>query len=115
MSRFNAVVFDWAGTTIDFGSFAPMGVFVAAFRQFGIDATIAEARTPMGAPKRDHIKAMITAPRLSAEWARVRGAAPTEADIDQVYEVFVPMNEKGVADYATSSVMGRAWSSGICK
>ena len=44
---------------------------------------------------------MITAPRLSAEWARVRGAAPTDADIDQVYEVFVPMNEKVVADYAT--------------
>lgn len=101
MNHLKAVVFDWAGTTIDFGSFAPMGVFVEAFRQFGVDATIAEARAPMGAPKRDHIKAMITAPRLSAEWARVRGAAPTDADIDQVYEVFVPMNEKVVADYAT--------------
>ena len=51
MNRFKAVVFDWAGTTIDFGSFAPMGVFVEAFRQFGIDATIAEARAPMGAPQ----------------------------------------------------------------
>lgn len=100
MSRFKAVVFDWAGTMIDFGSFAPMGVFVEAFRQFDIEATIAEARAPMGAPKRDHIKSMITAPRLSAEWARVHGAAPTESDIDRIYEVFVPMNEKVVADYA---------------
>ena len=101
MNSFKAVVFDWAGTTIDFGSFAPMGVFVEAFRHFDIEATIAEARAPMGAPKRDHIKAMITAPRLAAEWARMHGAAPTEADIDRVYEVFVPMNEKVVADYAT--------------
>jgi phosphonoacetaldehyde hydrolase len=26
MARFKAAVFDWAGTTIDFGSFAPVGV-----------------------------------------------------------------------------------------
>lgn len=101
MQRFKAVVFDWAGTTIDFGSFAPMGVFVEAFRRFDVEATIAEARAPMGAPKRDHIKAMLSAPRLSAEWQRVHGAAPTEADIDRVYAVFVPMNEQVVADYAT--------------
>jgi len=101
MSKFKAVVFDWAGTMIDFGSFAPMGVFVEAFKRFGINATIAEARAPMGAPKRAHIKAMLMAPRLSAEWARAHGAAPTEADIDRVYEVFVPMNEEVVADYAT--------------
>lgn len=100
MTRFKAVVFDWAGTTIDFGSFAPMGVFVEAFRRFGLEATIAEARAPMGAPKRDHIRAMLTAPRLSAEWERVHGAAPTESDIDRIYEVFVPMNEEVVAQYA---------------
>lgn len=100
MKRFNAVVFDWAGTMIDFGSFAPMGAFVEAFRKFGVETTIDEARAPMGAPKRDHIKAMLAAPRLAAEWQRVHGAAPTEADIDRVYEVFVPMNEAVVADYA---------------
>lgn len=100
MRRFKAVVFDWAGTMIDFGSFAPMGVFVEAFRRFGVDVTIAEARAPMGSAKRDHIKAMITAPRIAAAWAARRGAAPTEADIDRVYEVFVPMNEEVVADHA---------------
>lgn len=101
MTRFKAVVFDWAGTMIDFGSFAPMGVFVEAFRTFGLEATIAEARAPMGAPKRAHIKAMLMAPRLSSEWARVHGSAPSEADIDRIYAVFVPMNEEVVADYAT--------------
>lgn len=101
MTQVKAVVFDWAGTMIDFGSFAPMGVFVEAFRRFGVEAGIEEARAPMGAPKRDHIKAMLAAPRLAAEWQRVQGAAPTEADIDRIYEVFVPMNEEVVADYAT--------------
>jgi phosphonoacetaldehyde hydrolase len=101
LKRFKAVVFDWAGTMIDFGSFAPMGVFVKAFAQFGVDVTIAEARAPMGAPKRNHIKAMMTAPRVAAAWEARHGAAPTEADIDRVYAVFVPMNEAVVADYAT--------------
>ena len=43
-----AVVFDWAGTIVDFGSRAPMGIFVEVFRQFGVKITIEEARGPMG-------------------------------------------------------------------
>lgn len=101
MTSLKAVIFDWAGTMIDFGSFAPMGVFVEAFRRFDVEATIPEARAPMGLPKWDHIDAMLKAPRLSAEWARVHGALPTPADVDRIYEVFVPMNEEVVADYAT--------------
>ncbi len=99
--RFKAVVFDWAGTMVDFGSFAPMAVFVQAFARFGVEVSIAEARAPMGAPKRDHIKAMLGAPRIADAWARAHGHAPGDADIDAVYDVFVPMNEEVVADYAT--------------
>ncbi|HEY2255245.1 MAG TPA: phosphonoacetaldehyde hydrolase, partial [Variovorax sp.] len=57
-STLQAVVFDWAGTIIDFGSCAPMGAFVNLFEQFGVGITIAEAREPMGLPKWDHIKAL---------------------------------------------------------
>jgi phosphonoacetaldehyde hydrolase len=100
MSRIRAVIFDWAGTMIDFGSFAPMAVFVEAFRRFGVEATIEEARAPMGMPKWDHIDAMLKTPRLAAAWERAHGAAPGRADVDRVYEVFVPMNEDVVADYS---------------
>lgn len=101
MSGFKAVVFDWAGTTIDFGSFAPMGVFVEAFKRFGIETTIEEARGPMGAPKWHHIDAMMKLPSVATQWQAKYGAAPNKADVDKVYEVFVPMNEEVVADYAT--------------
>jgi phosphonoacetaldehyde hydrolase len=101
MSRIQAVIFDWAGTMIDFGSFAPMGVFVEAFRKFGVEATIEEARAPMGMPKWDHINAMLAQPRLATAWQEAQGAAPGQTDVDRVYEVFVPMNEEVVADYAT--------------
>lgn len=100
MNTFKAVVFDWAGTMVDFGSFAPMGVFVKAFAQFGIEATIEQARAPMGAPKWDHIRQMMDMPDIAAQWESQYGAAPSDTDVDRVYEVFVPMNEKVAADYA---------------
>jgi len=42
-----AVIFDWAGTTVDYGSRAPMGAFVKLFESEGIEMTIAQARIPM--------------------------------------------------------------------
>jgi phosphonoacetaldehyde hydrolase len=96
-----AVVFDWAGTVIDHGSLAPMGVFVKAFAKFGVEITIAEARGPMGMAKRDHIKTLLAQPRIAAAWRAAQGAAPDEAAIDRVYEVFVPMNVEAVTDYCT--------------
>jgi phosphonoacetaldehyde hydrolase len=100
MTRFKAVVFDWAGTMIDFGCFAPMGVFVEAFSRFGVPATIEDARKPMGLPKRSHIAAMLAAPHIAAAWEKAQGSAPDEAAIDRVYEVFVPLNEEVVASYS---------------
>ena len=100
MTKFKAVVFDWAGTMVDFGSFAPMGAFVEAFAEFGITATVAQARAPMGLPKRDHIKAMVLSSEIAAQWQSVHGAAPGEADIDRIYDVFVPMNERVAGKYA---------------
>jgi phosphonoacetaldehyde hydrolase len=101
MSRFKAVVFDWAGTIIDFGSFAPMGAFVETFGKFGVAVTIADARKPMGLPKRAHIAAMLAEPHVAEGWRAAQGAPPDEAAIDRVYELFVPLNEEVVGDYCT--------------
>ncbi|PWR17716.1 phosphonoacetaldehyde hydrolase [Zavarzinia compransoris] len=95
-----AVVFDWAGTIVDFGSRAPMGAFVEAYRRLGVEIAIAEARKPMGLPKRAHIAALMADPGIAARWAEAHGHAPGEADIDRVYAVFVPLNEAVVTDYA---------------
>lgn len=99
--KFRAVVFDWAGTMVDFGSFAPMGAFVRAFASFGVEVDIADARKPMGARKWDHIAAMLAEPHIAARWQAAQGSAPDAAAVDRVYQVFVPMNEAVAADYAT--------------
>lgn len=95
-----AVVFDWAGTVVDHGSLGPMGVFVEAFAEFGVAITIDEARRPMGIAKRPHVAALLAMPRIAEEWRRVRGDAPNEADVDRVYDVFVPKNIAVAARHA---------------
>ena len=101
MTLFKAVVFDWAGTTIDFGSFAPMGAFVETFAKFGVEVTIADARKPMGLPKRAHISQMLHEPHIAMRWEKAQGSAPDEAAIDRVYDLFVPLNEEVVGHYCT--------------
>jgi phosphonoacetaldehyde hydrolase len=95
-----AVVFDWAGTTVDYGSRAPMGAFVEVFAQFKVEISIAEARVPMGLPKWDHIKALLADQAIAARWRGAHGGPPTDRDVDRVYEVFVPLNRRVVTDYA---------------
>ncbi|MEN0041193.1 MAG: phosphonoacetaldehyde hydrolase [Pseudomonadota bacterium] len=100
MEQIRGVVFDWAGTMVDFGSRAPMGAFVEAFARFQVKVSVDEARRPMGLPKRDHIKAMLDDPEIAKRWQAARGHAPTEADIDELYDVFVPLNEEVSARHA---------------
>lgn len=74
-----AVIFDWAGTTVDYGCFAPVQAFVETFRAAGVEPTMEETRAPMGMLKIDHIRAMLAGERIKAEWERVHGHAPDEA------------------------------------
>lgn len=95
-----SVVFDWAGTIVDFGSRAPMGAFVQLFADFGIEISIAQARGPMGVAKWDHIAALCALPEVAAQWERRYGKPVATSDIDHLYEVFTPMNARVVGDFA---------------
>lgn len=81
-----AVIFDWAGTTVDFGSFAPVQAFINAFEKFGIKPTMEEVREPMGMLKRDHIRTMMEMPRIHEEWIRIHEKEFTQSDVEAVYE-----------------------------
>jgi len=89
--KLKAVIFDWAGTTVDFGCFAPTGVFIEVFRQKGVAITMKEARGPMGMHKRDHIREITKYPRVAAEWRIMRGGECSERDIEDMFNSFIPM------------------------
>lgn len=101
MSSVQAVIFDWAGTTVDFGSFAPTTIFVQAFREaYDFDISLKEARGPMGMGKWDHIRALGNDPTISARWQAQFGRLMTDADVDQIYETFMPLQIAKVAEHA---------------
>ncbi len=95
-----AIVFDWAGTTIDHGSCAPAIVFQEIFRQRGISITAAQAREPMGMAKRDHIAAITGVPEVSAAWRQKFDRECTSVDIDAMYEDFLPLQKATLKDHS---------------
>jgi len=95
-----AVIFDWAGTVVDHGSIAPVMAFVETFRLHGVEISVQEARGPMGMHKCDHIRAITQMPRVAAAWQAVHRRLPTEADVAAMYEEFIPLQLKVLADYA---------------
>ncbi len=94
------VLFDWAGTTIDFGSLAPVEVVREVFREFGIEVTEAEARGPMGKAKIDHLREVIRMPRVAALWNQKNASVASEQDIHQIYQRFLIMQKSVLAKYA---------------
>lgn len=94
-----AVIFDWAGTTVDFGCMAPAAVFQRIFEEAGVPVSIAEARAFMGQHKRDHIAAMLAEDSLRRRWCERHGAEPTDADVDRLFGNFVPQQLAALADH----------------
>lgn len=108
MSAIKAVVFDWAGTTIDYGCFAPIKGFIDGFKSIGVDITIDMARKPMGLSKLDHtraIAAMLPQPLSEEQIQKAYAAfeASLFADIenhcdvkDHVIETVAALRAQGV-------------------
>ena len=94
-----AVIFDWAGTVVDFGSLAPAAAFVEVFREFGVELTIAEARGPMGLAKREHIRALGRIPRVDAAWREAHGRALGAPDVERIHDIFEPLTARVAARY----------------
>lgn len=95
-----AIVFDWAGTVIDYGSCAPAAVFQKVFVEHGIVISAAQAREPMGMAKREHIAAILNMPTVQEAWRNSYKRDSTEADIDQIYEQFLPLQMQVLSEHA---------------
>jgi phosphonoacetaldehyde hydrolase len=96
-----AVIFDWAGTIVDFGSFAPTQIFVDAFAAaFDFELTLEEARGPMGLGKWQHIEALGNDPEIGARWQAQFGKPMGNEDIDHIYRTFLPLQVERVGAHS---------------
>ncbi|MEJ2409175.1 MAG: phosphonoacetaldehyde hydrolase [Novosphingobium sp.] len=98
--KLKAVVFDWAGTMIDFGSRAPVLALRNLFAEQGVPITEAEAQEDMGRAKRDHIAHILAKPRVAAAWHEAKGTKPTDTDADALFEAIGPAMRAAARDCA---------------
>ncbi|MFT5758960.1 MAG: phosphonoacetaldehyde hydrolase [Alteromonadaceae bacterium] len=101
MQNIEAVILDWAGTVVDYGSVAPTTIFVEAFKQaYNFEISLNEARGPMGLGKWDHIKTLLQHPEVAARWREKFGKNFSEEVVDEIYQTFMPLQKAKVAEHA---------------
>jgi phosphonoacetaldehyde hydrolase len=96
-----AVIFDWAGTTVDHGSLAPVSALQQVFAKLGISIAGDVARRDMGLAKRDHIRCLLHESEIASAWQSLYHRGATEADVEEIYQNFIPLQMTHLLDHAT--------------
>jgi phosphonoacetaldehyde hydrolase len=88
VKRVQAVIFDWAGTTVDHGSLAPVRAMKELFARHRVDVADAEIRRDMGLFKKDHIRRILAAPHIDDAWRARTGLQPNDLVIEALFAEF---------------------------
>jgi phosphonoacetaldehyde hydrolase len=94
------IIFDYAGTTVDYGCMAPAAVFVDVFKRNGIDISMAEARIPMGLNKKEHIRAIFNLPGVQSRLSEDQQKMQNEDHLEKMYREFIPMQVEAIANHS---------------
>ena len=66
MKKIECIIMDWAGTAVDYGCFAPVAAFIEAFAEKGLVIDVVQTRKPMGLPKIQHIRELLSMRSISS-------------------------------------------------
>jgi len=99
-SPLKLVMFDWAGTVVDFGSRAPVLALVGALAREGVAIREADARAGMGLAKKDHVRNLLAQPGTAAAWTVRHGRAPDEGDVERIFGGLGPLMEEAATEAA---------------
>jgi phosphonoacetaldehyde hydrolase len=100
MASIEAIIFDWAGTVIDFGSCAPVVAMENTFAGEDIKVEKEVIRRYMGMAKREHVIAILSEPAVGARWRDAKGVDWTEADVDRVMIALEPAMQSAATEYS---------------
>lgn len=89
--RFDLVIFDWAGTMVDFGCEAPVKALIEAFDAEGVVINAAVARRDMGKAKRDHVRSLLLEPSVAAAWWSRHRRVADNSDTDRIMSRLGPL------------------------
>ncbi len=96
-----AIIFDWAGTVVDFGSLCPIGAFQTAFAAKGIAVEPGDIHRFMGIHKWEHIQAVLALPQIAEKWRAIHGHGAGPRDVDALYGLAEQKMLETVAGSAT--------------
>lgn len=99
--RFDLVVFDWAGTMVDFGCTAPVRALMEAFAAEGVPIDAPFARRDMGMAKVDHVRSLLAYPEVAGRWRERHGSAAGEADVLRLMSRISPLMREHAARAST--------------
>ena len=100
LGAFDLVIFDWAGTMVDFGCRAPVAALLQAFARHGVSPGEAAVRADMGKAKADHVRALLARPEVAAAWTAANGAPPGEPDVEALMDDLGPLMREAAAEAA---------------
>lgn len=99
MKRIECIIMDWAGSSVDYGCFAPVAAFLNAFSEIGINISMEQARRPMGMAKIDHIRELFKMEGVGEEFERLYRRACNEQDVIEMNAKFEGYLFASLADY----------------
>jgi phosphonoacetaldehyde hydrolase len=100
-SRFDMVIFDWAGTMVDFGCEAPVRALIEAFGAEGVAIDAAAARRDMGKAKIDHVQSLLAEPSVAAAWRSRHGRDADAGDVEVLMARLGPLMRDHAARAST--------------
>jgi 2-aminoethylphosphonate--pyruvate transaminase/phosphonoacetaldehyde hydrolase len=83
-----AIILDWAGTTVDYGSRAPIIAFKNAFAHYGVALSEASIRQDIGIDKKSHVRKILQQPEIANNWEAAHPTIPLATATDEVYRQF---------------------------
>ena len=104
-SHFDLVIFDWAGTMVDFGCEAPVTALIEAFGMEGVNLQARVARRDMGIAKIDHVRNLLREAEVAAAWRDAKGRVSSERDVEILMGHLGPLM-RGHAAAASALIAG---------
>ena len=88
MKKIECIIMDWAGTAVDYGCFAPVAAFMEAFAEKNLKIDVVQTRKPMGLPKIQHIRELLSMPEVNEQFVTLYQRAWTEEDVVELNRLF---------------------------
>ncbi|MCX4029032.1 phosphonoacetaldehyde hydrolase [Endozoicomonas sp. SM1973] len=100
IGKVQGVIFDLAGTLIDFGAMAPVEALQATFADHHIDIPEPLLRQLSTSDYQQQLKQLLDEGTVSEAWSNQYGRLPSHEDLENLQQQFIPHQIKSILNHA---------------